>query len=384
MSETPGERVVVERAALPWVVVGRVGWFAGVIVLGVIGAVLASVWEIKSPTASQIVGITVILVLARLVWQILEWRCATMVLGEDDVRVTRGVVRTQSVSVRWVEVAQVEVFRSARERLIGAGTVVVSSSAGASAGAGMRGLADPDRLRDMILQRVRQRQRSGAVTPSARQSGKRMPVIGVVGGIGAGKSQVARAFAELGCVVLDSDAAAKAQLDEPVVKDVVVSWWGSDVLGVDGRVDRRKIAAIVFADPAQRERLEGLVHPRLKAGRAAAIAQARHDGKPGVIVDAPLLLEAGVDKECDLVLFVEAPRQERMRRVVEKRGWSAEEFARREAAQWPLDRKREASHAAIVNGDGVSAEQLRHEAGRVLGLAAERASDGHAGGDSQM
>lgn len=370
MSEHGGQSVVVERAALPWVVVGRIGWFVGVIVLGAIGAVLASVWEVQSPSAVQVVALTLILVLARLVWQILEWRCATLVIGTDEVRVTRGVIRTQSVSVRFAEVAQVEVFRSVWERLIGAGTIVVSSSAGANAGAGMRGLADPERLRDLVLQRVR----AGSGVHPCGASKQRMPVIGIVGGIAAGKSHVANVFAGLGCVVLDSDKAAKAQLDEPAVKDVIVSWWGSDVLGADGRVDRKKVAAIVFADPSQRQRLEGLVHPRLKAARAAAIAQARKEGKPGVIVDAPLLLEAGVDAECDAVVFVDAPRNERLERVMRKRGWSQEELTAREAAQWSLERKRAASHAVIANGSEVSDQQLLVEARRVLQMSAERAS----------
>ncbi|MBU6414561.1 MAG: dephospho-CoA kinase [Planctomycetes bacterium] len=371
MSEARGEGVVVERAALPWVVVGRIGWFVGVVVLGAVTSILASLWEFKSPSAGQLAAITVILVLARLVWQILEWRCATLVIGVDEVRVTRGVIGTQSVSVRLADVAQVEVFRSATERLIGAGTVVVSSAAGANAGAGLRGVGEPERVRELILGRVKAAK--NLTGGAASTSGSRMPVIGIVGGIGAGKSHVARAFERLGCVVLDSDVAAKAQLDEPVVKDVLVSWWGSEIVGADGRVDRKRIAAIVFADATQRERLEGLVHPRLKAGRASEIARARQEGKRGVIVDAPLLLEAGVAAECDLVVFVDVPREQRLRRVVSGRGWSEEEFAKREAAQWSLERKREASHAVIENGDGVSAERLERDVARVLGLARERA-----------
>lgn len=92
-----------------------------------------------------------------------------------------------------------------------------------------------------------------------------------------------------------------------------------------------------------------------------------------MIVDAPLLLEAGVAAECDLVVFVDVPREQRLRRVVSGRGWSEEEFAKREAAQWSLERKRAASHAVIENGDGVSGETLRQEVTRVLRLAGERA-----------
>jgi dephospho-CoA kinase len=194
------------------------------------------------------------------------------------------------------------------------------------------------------------------------------PVIGVAGGIGSGKSTAAAVFGELGCLVLDSDAAAKAALDRPAVVQTLRSWWGGGVVTPGGRADRGRIADIVFTDAAQRARLEGLIHPLLKRDRGAAVAAARASGRAGVVIDAPLLFEAGVDRECDAVVFVECPDDVRLARVSRSRGWDAEELARREAAQWPLERKRALCRYRVSNSgdDGPARERLRAEVAGVF------------------
>lgn len=189
-------------------------------------------------------------------------------------------------------------------------------------------------------------------------------VIGVAGGIGSGKSEVAAAFGRLGFVVLDSDTRAKAELDEPEVRDRLVKWWGEGILGQGGNVDRRRVADIVFADEGQRRRLEGLVHPRLRAGRERAIEEARRAGRPGAVIDAPLLFEAGVDRECDALVFVEASRETRFDRVRRSRGWSIEELGRREGAQMGLEEKRRRCGWVIVN-ETSSRDSLDREVKRV-------------------
>ena len=82
------------------------------------------------------------------------------------------------------------------------------------------------------------------------------PTIGLAGGIGAGKSRVAALLAELGCVVSDSDADARAVLADPEVIDTLRSWWGDEVVGVDGAIDRGEVAGRVFTDVEERQRLE--------------------------------------------------------------------------------------------------------------------------------
>ncbi len=187
------------------------------------------------------------------------------------------------------------------------------------------------------------------------------PVIGLTGGIGSGKSTVARVLADLGCFVTDSDAAAKAELNEPLVRDKIVAWWGEEVLDREtGRPDRSKIAAIVFNDASARKKLERVIHPRIEARRRAAFASAPA-GTKAFVIDAPLLLEVGLDRECDAVIFVDAPEEARRARVQADRGWDASELARREAAQMPLDEKRNrADHIVCNEGDpGELTERVR-------------------------
>jgi dephospho-CoA kinase len=183
----------------------------------------------------------------------------------------------------------------------------------------------------------------------------RAKVIGLAGGIGSGKSEVARILERLGCIVSDSDAQAKAALERPDVKDRLVSWWGSDLLDAEGRVDRRKVASIVFSDPEARRRLEDLVHPLIRAQRVWELERAQTTGAPALVIDAPLLYEAGLDRECDAVIFVSTPRQERLARLAATRGWDEAEVRRRENAQMPAEEKqRRAAYA--VNNQGSRAD----------------------------
>ncbi len=174
------------------------------------------------------------------------------------------------------------------------------------------------------------------------------PTIGLAGGIGAGKSRVAALLAELGCVVSDSDADARAVLADPEVIDTLRSWWGDEVVGVDGAIDRGKVAGRVFTDVEERRRLESVLHPRIHERRAARFAAAPPDTR-AFVIDAPLLFEAGLDADCDAVIFVDASRPTRLARVAANRGWSDEELARRESAQWPIDRKRSLATLIIDN-----------------------------------
>lgn len=187
-------------------------------------------------------------------------------------------------------------------------------------------------------------------------------VLGLTGGIGAGKSTVARLLRERGAVVVDSDERAAEILRRPEVRDELVAWWGRDVLAADGTVDRKAVAARVFRRDADRARLEALVHPLIRADRDRAVADARARGVALVVFEAPLLFEAGLDRECDAVMWVDAPRALRLARVA-GRGWDEAELTRREAAQWPEDRKRSAAGAVVVNDAGESELRARVEAG---------------------
>jgi dephospho-CoA kinase len=252
-------------------------------------------------------------------------------------------------------VQHVVLVRTLLERLTGTGTLGFATAGTAGIEAAW-----------MIIERpIRRVQEVRAVLDVARSGRAGQPVvIGLAGGVGSGKSEVARAFAGLGCVVADSDEAAREALDRPEVRARLVEWWGEDIVGSDGRVDRKRVAAIVFGDEGERRRLEGLVHPIVRQGRAELIEKARAAGAPAVIVDAPLLFEAGLDAECDSVVFVHAPRQVRLERVRVSRGWDEAELDRREKVQLPLDEKRKRSDHEIVNDAG--ADRLIAEARRIL------------------
>jgi len=189
-------------------------------------------------------------------------------------------------------------------------------------------------------------------------------VIGLTGGIGAGKSAVGQALAERGFLLVDSDKDAKAALDRPEIRAQLVEWWGAQVLSPEGTVDRKAVGGIVFGDPQQRARLEALIHPLVKAGRSELVERARREGRPGVVVDAPLLFEAGSDAECDAVLYVDAPREVRIERVSRTRGWDQAELDRRENAQLPLEEKRRRSDEVVVNDS--TPEVLKHRVGEAL------------------
>ncbi|MEL7483313.1 MAG: dephospho-CoA kinase [Planctomycetota bacterium] len=189
-------------------------------------------------------------------------------------------------------------------------------------------------------------------------------VIGIAGGIGSGKSTVARALAEAGCLLYDADAEVARLYEREDVLTTVREWWGDDVAPAATGLDRAKVAGIIFEDPSQRERLESYLFPLLAQERAALIRRAHDQGSPAVVIDAPLLYEAGLDTECDIVIFVDTPRDERLRRLMVRSGWDAGELDRREKAQLPLDTKRDRADYT-VDGSGTPADMAR-EARRLL------------------
>jgi dephospho-CoA kinase len=184
-------------------------------------------------------------------------------------------------------------------------------------------------------------------------------IIGLVGGVASGKSRVAQMLVDLGAALVDADKAGHAELaEDPVVQEALLDRWGKAVFTDDGAVDRAAVADRVFAAGRQgeldRRFLENLLHPRIRQRLKAQIDRFASEGRKVVVLDAALLFEAGWHPMCDLVLFVEAPAGIRRKRAVH-RGWSAEEFDRREAAQWPVDDKRRTADVMLVN-DGSEAD----------------------------
>lgn len=189
---------------------------------------------------------------------------------------------------------------------------------------------------------------------------RRKPVIGLTGGIGSGKSLVAHQFRAMGCGVIDADKLAQRALDDPVVQDALVEWLGPLTLNPDGKINRKRVAAVVFDDAQQLDRLEQMVHPLVLQERQRLRQEYEQDADIVAIVeDCPLLLEKEIDQNCDHVIFVEAAKDIRIQRLATARGWNEQELVRRERYQMGLDLKRKRANYIIHNDAGES-DCLRH------------------------
>ena len=175
-----------------------------------------------------------------------------------------------------------------------------------------------------------------------------MRMIGLTGGIGAGKSAVAARLAALGAVVVDADRIAR-EVVRPGTPGLaaVVEAFGPGVLAGDGALDRAALGRIVFADEAERRRLEAITHPLIRA-RTAELVAAAPDGAV-VVHDVPLLTEAGLRGAYEQVIVVLAAEPVRLRRLVDGRGMSEEEARSRIAAQATDEQRRAIADIVIVN-----------------------------------
>lgn len=180
--------------------------------------------------------------------------------------------------------------------------------------------------------------------------------VGLTGGVASGKSAVAAQLAKLGAVVIDADKIAR-EVVAPGTDglDQIRQAFGEAVFAPDGSLNRAALGALVFSDEARRLELNAIVHPLVRAEasrlRAAAASEAV------VVEDIPLLVESGEADRFDLVLVVQAPREERIRRMVEDRGWSVAEAESRMAAQ-ASDADRAAIADHLLMNDG-TLEQLQ-------------------------
>ena len=209
--------------------------------------------------------------------------------------------------------------------------------------------------------------RTGTVglTEKAKQP---KPVLGILGGVASGKSTVARCYAALGAALLDGDAAGHKVLAQPEVRDAIRSHWGDAVFGPDGQVDRRALAKLVFGPPSKgstsqatvhRKHLEQITHPRIKHLLNEQLQRnLADDDVRAIVLDAAVMIEAGWEKMCDTIVFVDASRDARLRRAL-SRGWSERQFEDREAAQASLPRKRGLADVTIHNNG--SPDDLRDQ-----------------------
>jgi dephospho-CoA kinase len=200
-----------------------------------------------------------------------------------------------------------------------------------------------------------------------------MLVIGLTGNIAAGKSSVARHFAAWGATLVDADVLAREAVAprSPALR-AITARWGGRALAADGSLDRAALRRIAFGDAAERAALDAIVHPEVARLRADALEAAAARGDRLVVCDIPLLFEAGLTGSVDAIVLVDAPRDQRLARLLRDRDLGADDAAAMMDAQWPSERKRSRADWVIDNA-GTLAE-LETRAREVFDAMAARAA----------
>lgn len=191
-------------------------------------------------------------------------------------------------------------------------------------------------------------------------------IIGLVGGVASGKSYVAELLENLGALRIDADRLGHEVLLVKEVREHLARIWGPSILTDRGEVDRSQVSKLVFGNSmkavAGRRQLEAIVHPRIRSlalDRMAAV-RALPEVPLAIVIDAPLLIEAGWESLCDFILFIDSPLEDRVQRAT-ARGWTETQFADRENSQIPLDEKRSrATHFLDNRRQATMAEQVNH------------------------
>jgi dephospho-CoA kinase len=195
-----------------------------------------------------------------------------------------------------------------------------------------------------------------------------MLLVGLTGGIGSGKSTVAGILASHGAVILDADDFARAAVAEGTPGfDAVVTRFGPEIVGVDGELDRPRLATLVFGDDAARHDLEAIVHPFVRKAIADGITANAATDRVVVLVN-PLLIEMGTHRDCDVVIVMSVDPETQVARSVAG-GMDEADVRARMAAQLPLEER--AAHANVVLDNEGDEEELALQVERLWdGLAA--------------
>jgi dephospho-CoA kinase len=184
------------------------------------------------------------------------------------------------------------------------------------------------------------------------------PILGIIGGIGSGKTLVAAELAKHGGFLISGDRLGHEALLEPDLKELVLRRFGQDIADEQSSIDRRKLGARVFADRHELRALEDLVFPFIERRIGEEISLARQNVDVAfVVLDAAVMLEAGWGRVCDKLIFVDAPRHVRLERLERKHGWTDTEVAARERVQMDLSVKKARADLVIDNCQSVAAVQ---------------------------
>ncbi|HLA55068.1 MAG TPA: dephospho-CoA kinase [Flavobacterium sp.] len=183
-------------------------------------------------------------------------------------------------------------------------------------------------------------------------------IIGLTGGIGSGKTTVAHYFHELGVPVYIADSEAKRITDSPEIKAAIIEAFGQTILD-EGRINREKLAAIVFNNPENLALLNGIIHPAVRKDFANWIEL--HKGAPIVIKETAILFESGSDSDCDAIITVTAPIETRIQRVMERDKTTRESIIKRIENQWTDQMRTSKSDYVIDNVEITKTKQQVRE-----------------------
>ena len=222
-------------------------------------------------------------------------------------------------------------------------------------------------------------------------------IVGVLGGIGAGKTAIAHLLADCAAErarveTIDADALAHAALNSADVATEIRKWLGDAAFDTEGRVDRQAVGRLVFNDGDKLKHLESLIHPVVRDGIAARLAAFRADASGPFdlcILDVPLLATSPVRSQCDSIVYVDVDHETRERRVMENRGWEAGELARREQFQASPEEKRQLADYVIDNSgplDGPTSttrEQVKTYLEQLFQSGSQVAEKGSAGASNE-
>jgi dephospho-CoA kinase len=176
-------------------------------------------------------------------------------------------------------------------------------------------------------------------------------VLGLTGGIGTGKSTVARMFASRGVPVVDADALAREVVAPGTVGNAEVAAAWPQTVGRDGTIDRKRLAGIVFAEPAARARLEKITHPLIQEASASRLADLAAGGHALALYEAALLVESGRWRDFDGLIVVTASPESQIARAVARGGMTREEAEARVKAQLPTEEKIRVA-TEVIDNDG--------------------------------
>lgn len=180
--------------------------------------------------------------------------------------------------------------------------------------------------------------------------------IGLTGGIATGKSTVAKLLTVRGAILIDLDGIAR-EVVEPGQPSLlrIAERFGQAVLQKDGSLDRKKLGAVVFADPAERKALEAIIHPAIRTVMKERMSY--HEGNSPdklVVVDVPLLYESGLESYFQQIMVVYVPREEQLQRLLERDKLTVEEAQRRIQAQMDIEEKKRRADILINNSGSLA------------------------------